>query len=184
MAVVSMLAAKVDNLSATVSGLSNKFVSFKNQQHTVCSGTSTVAPTPSPASGAQHDQGESDPASLYPPGRPLLSFGSLVPRGFGTTRFATGLGSSHHDEVSVPRGFATGLGSALSEATMRGVFRPGQTPEHRLLVHTAPLFELQLVPRLTGRAASLGSCCFSPYLHLLLLLSLCRTPASGLHLLV
>ncbi|XP_045112505.1 predicted GPI-anchored protein 58 [Portunus trituberculatus] len=59
MAVVSALAAKVDNLTATVSGLSTKFAAFKNQQHTVCSGTSTVAPTPSPASGAQQGQGES-----------------------------------------------------------------------------------------------------------------------------
>ncbi|MPD05581.1 hypothetical protein E2C01_101331 [Portunus trituberculatus] len=46
---------------------------------------------------------------------------------------------------------------------------------------TSSLFEL--VPHLTGRAASLGSCCFSPYLHLLPLSSPCRTPASGLHLL-
>ncbi|MPC61502.1 hypothetical protein E2C01_055575 [Portunus trituberculatus] len=60
MAVVSTLAAKVDNLSATVSGLSNEFAAFKNQQHTVCSGTSPVAPTPSSASGAQRGQGESD----------------------------------------------------------------------------------------------------------------------------
>ncbi|XP_045126272.1 predicted GPI-anchored protein 58 [Portunus trituberculatus] len=60
MAVVSGLAAKVDNLSATVSGLSNEFATFKNQQHTVCSGTSPVAPTPSPASGAQWGQGERD----------------------------------------------------------------------------------------------------------------------------
>ncbi|MPC97771.1 hypothetical protein E2C01_093103 [Portunus trituberculatus] len=30
MAVVSALAAKVDNLSATVSGLSNEFAAFKN----------------------------------------------------------------------------------------------------------------------------------------------------------
>ncbi|MPC84357.1 hypothetical protein E2C01_079095 [Portunus trituberculatus] len=60
MAVVSVLAAKVDNLSATVSGLSNEFAAFKNQEHTVCSGTSTVAPTPSPTSGAQRGQGESD----------------------------------------------------------------------------------------------------------------------------
>ncbi|MPC87092.1 hypothetical protein E2C01_081943 [Portunus trituberculatus] len=59
MAVVSALAAKVDNLSATVSGLSDEFVTFKNQQHTVCSGTSTVAPTLSPASSAQRGQGES-----------------------------------------------------------------------------------------------------------------------------
>ncbi|MPC31866.1 hypothetical protein E2C01_025169 [Portunus trituberculatus] len=43
-----------------VSGLSNEFAAFKNQQHTVCSGTSTVAPTTSPASGAQRGQGESD----------------------------------------------------------------------------------------------------------------------------
>ncbi|MPC93988.1 hypothetical protein E2C01_089138 [Portunus trituberculatus] len=61
MAVVSALAAKVVNLTATVSGHSNEFAAFKNQQHTVCSGTSTVAPTPSPASGAQWGQGESDP---------------------------------------------------------------------------------------------------------------------------
>ncbi|MPC72057.1 hypothetical protein E2C01_066350 [Portunus trituberculatus] len=60
MAVVSALAAKVDNLPATVSGLSNEFVTFKNQQHTVCSGTPTVAPTPSSASGAQRGQGGSD----------------------------------------------------------------------------------------------------------------------------
>ncbi|XP_045103037.1 protein VASP homolog [Portunus trituberculatus] len=60
MAVMSVLAAKVDNLSATVSGLSNEFAAFKSQQHTVCSGTSTVAPTPYPASGAQWGQGESD----------------------------------------------------------------------------------------------------------------------------
>ncbi|MPC77529.1 hypothetical protein E2C01_071986 [Portunus trituberculatus] len=60
MTVVSALAAKVDNLSATVSGLSNEFAAFKNQQHTVCGGTPTVAPTPSPASGAQQGQGESD----------------------------------------------------------------------------------------------------------------------------
>ncbi|XP_045102607.1 predicted GPI-anchored protein 58 [Portunus trituberculatus] len=59
MAVVSALAAKVDNLTATVSGLSTEFAAFKNQQHTVCSGTSTVAPTPSLASGAQQGQGES-----------------------------------------------------------------------------------------------------------------------------
>ncbi|MPC72291.1 hypothetical protein E2C01_066590 [Portunus trituberculatus] len=69
MLVVSALAAKVDNLSAAVSGLSNEFATFKNQQHTVCSGTSTVAPTPSPASSAQRDQGESDVCqhSLYNP---------------------------------------------------------------------------------------------------------------------
>ncbi|MPC89463.1 hypothetical protein E2C01_084413 [Portunus trituberculatus] len=60
MAMVSALAAKVDNLTATVSGLSTEFAAFKNQQHTVYSETSTVAPTPSPASGAQQGQGESD----------------------------------------------------------------------------------------------------------------------------
>ncbi|XP_045123589.1 mucin-7-like [Portunus trituberculatus] len=59
MAVVSALGAKVDNLTATVSGLSTEFAAFKNQQHTVCSGTATVAPTPSLASGAQQGQGES-----------------------------------------------------------------------------------------------------------------------------
>ncbi|MPC72651.1 hypothetical protein E2C01_066963 [Portunus trituberculatus] len=53
------------------------------------------------------------------------------------------------------------------------------TAAHRLLVNTSLL--LELVPRLTGRAASLGSCCFSPYLHLLLLSSPCCTLASGLH---
>ncbi|MPC98613.1 hypothetical protein E2C01_093987 [Portunus trituberculatus] len=39
-----------------------------NQQHTVCSETSTVAPTPSLASGAQQGQGESAECqcSLYP----------------------------------------------------------------------------------------------------------------------
>ncbi|MPC84618.1 hypothetical protein E2C01_079362 [Portunus trituberculatus] len=58
MPVVSALAAKVDNLTATVSALSYEFASFKNQQHIVCSGTFIVAPTPSPASGAQHGQGE------------------------------------------------------------------------------------------------------------------------------
>ncbi|MPC60905.1 hypothetical protein E2C01_054965 [Portunus trituberculatus] len=46
MVVVSALAAKVDSLSATVSGLSNEFATFKNQQHTVGSGTSPAAPTP------------------------------------------------------------------------------------------------------------------------------------------
>ncbi|MPC43810.1 hypothetical protein E2C01_037464 [Portunus trituberculatus] len=60
------------------------------------------------------------------------------------------------------------------------VLKPRQTPAHRPLVNTLPLFKL--VSRLTGKAASLGSCCFSPYLHLLLLLSPCRTPAFGLHL--
>ncbi|MPC85528.1 hypothetical protein E2C01_080308 [Portunus trituberculatus] len=60
MTVVSALAAKVDNLTPTVSGLSTEFAAFKNQQHTVCNGTSTVAPTPSPASGVQQGQGESD----------------------------------------------------------------------------------------------------------------------------
>ncbi|MPC56155.1 hypothetical protein E2C01_050108 [Portunus trituberculatus] len=60
MAVESALAAKVDNLSATVSGLSNEFADFKNQQHTVCSGTYNVAPTTSPVSGAQRGQRESD----------------------------------------------------------------------------------------------------------------------------
>ncbi|MPC55914.1 hypothetical protein E2C01_049859 [Portunus trituberculatus] len=60
------------------------------------------------------------------------------------------------------------------------VLKPGQTPAHRPLVNTSLLFKL--VPCLTGKAASLGSCCFSPYLHLLPLLSPCRTPASGLHL--
>ncbi|MPC63859.1 hypothetical protein E2C01_057966 [Portunus trituberculatus] len=59
--------------------------------------------------------------------------------------------------------------------------RPRQTPAHHLLVHTSSLFKL--VPHLTGRAASLGSCCFSPYLHLPLLSSPYCTPASGLHLL-
>ena len=59
MAVVSALVAKVDNLTATVSGLSTEFAAFKNQQHTLCSETSTVASTPSLASGAQQGQGES-----------------------------------------------------------------------------------------------------------------------------
>ncbi|XP_045113670.1 protein ZBED8-like [Portunus trituberculatus] len=45
--------------NGSVSGLSTEFAVFKNQQHTVCSGTSTVAPTLSPASGAQQGQGES-----------------------------------------------------------------------------------------------------------------------------
>ncbi|MPD04551.1 hypothetical protein E2C01_100245 [Portunus trituberculatus] len=59
MAVVSALTAKVDNLTATVSGLSTEFAVFKNQQHTVCSETSTVAPTPFLASGAQQGQRKS-----------------------------------------------------------------------------------------------------------------------------
>ncbi|MPC95307.1 hypothetical protein E2C01_090511 [Portunus trituberculatus] len=39
------------------------------------------------------------------------------------------------------------------------VLKPRQTPAHRPLVNTLPLFKL--VPRLTGKAASLGSYCFS-----------------------
>ncbi|MPC79061.1 hypothetical protein E2C01_073573 [Portunus trituberculatus] len=80
MAVVSTLAAKGDNLSATVSGLSNEFSAFKNQQHTVCSGTSTVASTTSPVSGAQRGQGKSD-AHLKSVWEALFSFRPLVAQG-------------------------------------------------------------------------------------------------------
>ncbi|MPC62356.1 hypothetical protein E2C01_056440 [Portunus trituberculatus] len=44
MAVVSTLSAKVDNLSTKVPAFTNEFAAFKNQQYTVCSGTSPSGP--------------------------------------------------------------------------------------------------------------------------------------------
>ncbi|MPC63307.1 hypothetical protein E2C01_057404 [Portunus trituberculatus] len=54
MAVVSVLATKVDNLSEMASAHSSEFATFKkNQQHTVPSGTSPMSPTPCPVSDAK-----------------------------------------------------------------------------------------------------------------------------------
>ncbi|XP_063889529.1 uncharacterized protein LOC135116174 [Scylla paramamosain] len=61
MAVVNMLAAKVDNLSETVSALSYQFATFKKkQQQTVPGGMPPVAPTSCPVSNTKQDQGDSE----------------------------------------------------------------------------------------------------------------------------
>ncbi|XP_063859150.1 uncharacterized protein LOC135100117 [Scylla paramamosain] len=58
---VNTLAAKMDNLSETVSALSNQFATFKKrQQQTVPGGTPPVAPTPCPVGDANQDHGDSD----------------------------------------------------------------------------------------------------------------------------